>query len=249
MTELRGARVKKRLVVNEEEAGVVRRIYDPVLGREGPSLEVKAIAVRLNGEGLTFRGKPFHIAAVHRILTARTYTGVHHFNRKDSRTGESKPPQEWETVQVPVVIGDEDFEEARATLAARNPRKVPPRLVSNPTLLIGIARCGTCGDGMTLRTGKNERYRYYTCAGCAQKGPTVGTGRAISMAALHGMVIERMTEELLTPARLAILLEAFVDQSAEADSGRRARLALARQRQTGVERKLTRLLQMVSMVV
>ncbi len=55
---------------------------------------------------------------------------------------------------------------------------------------------------MTIRTGKSGRYRYYVCAGCAQKGPTVCPGRSIGMAALDGMVLKYFTDRLIQPARL-----------------------------------------------
>ena len=88
--------------------------------------------------------------------------------------------------------------------------------MGNPTLLTGIAKCGTCGSGMTLRTGKSGRYRYYTCAGCAQKGKTICPGRSISMAALDGMILEHLADRLFTPERLQVILEAFINQSAAA---------------------------------
>ena len=65
--ECSGVRIKKRLVLQEHEAQVVRPIFDLALGREGPTLGVKAIVTRLNGEGIRFREKPFHISNVHRI--------------------------------------------------------------------------------------------------------------------------------------------------------------------------------------
>lgn len=77
------------------------------------------------------------------------------------------------------------------------------RLVSSPTLLTGVARRATCGSGMTIWTGKSDKYRYYTCAGCAQKGKTVFPGRSIGMAALDGMVIEHLADKLRTPERWA----------------------------------------------
>jgi Recombinase zinc beta ribbon domain len=158
-------------------------------------------------------GKPFIViidGLDHRILTMATYIGVHQFNRRDSRTGEQKPPDQWEKCRVPALVTIDQFEQVRATLAARSPKKVSPRLVGNPTLLTGIARCGTCGGGMTLRPGKSGRYRYYTCAGCAQKGPTACAGRSINMAALDGLVLDNMTDKLLVPDRLAQILEAYL---------------------------------------
>jgi site-specific DNA recombinase len=244
--ERRGVRVKKRLVVEEAEARIVRSVYDLSLGCAGPALGVKAIAVRLNGQGLRFRGKPFHISNVHRILTSPTYAGTHSFNRRDSRTGQAKPADEWVTFTVPAIVPTEVFKKVQAVLAARSPKRTPPRVASGPILLTGPAQCGTCGSGMTIRTGKSGRYRYYTCAGCAQKGPTVCPGRSISMAALDGMVMEHLADRLLTPERLVKLLEAYIARSSEAEASFRQRLGMARQRATEVQAKITRLLQMVA---
>ena len=209
------------------------------------ALGVKAIVTRLNGEGVRLRGRPFHISNVYRILTSPTYAGTHFFNRREAKTGELKSRQEWISVDVPPLISSEDFERVQASLAARNPRKTPPRVVSGPTLLTGLAQCGTCGSGMTIRTGKSGRYRYYVCAGCAQKGPTICPGRSIGMAALDGMVLEHLTDTLFQPVRLARLLEAYVERSAEADASRKDRLAQGRRRHTETEGGVTRLLQLV----
>jgi site-specific DNA recombinase len=241
----RGQKVKKVLAIDEAEAAVVREIFDLALGRAAMPLGVKAIVNRMNGMGHQNRGKPFHISSIHRILTATTYTGAHHFNRREARTGRGKESREWIALTVPQVIATEDFEAVQASLHSRNPRRVPPRIVGNPTLLTGLARCATCGSGMTLRTGKSGRYRYYTCAGCAQKGKTVCPGRSISMAALDGMVLEHLADRLFTPERLTVILEAFIARSATADTNRRAQLAQARRALTEVEGRINRLLALV----
>lgn len=144
----------------------------------------KAIVKHLNGSGWQHRGKPFHISSVHRILTASTYIGTHHFNCRESRTGRGKPRDQWITLKVPEIMSPADFEQVQASLRSRNPKRVPPRVVGNPTLLTGIAKCASCGSGTTLRTGKSRRYRYYTCAGAGQKGKTTCARRSISMAGL-----------------------------------------------------------------
>ena len=216
------------------------------LGRSGPILGVKAIASRLNSDGIRFRGKPFHISNVHRILTAQTYAGTHQFNRRDSRTGNAKPPDEWVASTVPAIVTPEEHQQVQSSLAARSPKRTPPRIVSSPTLLTGIARCGSCGSGMTIRTGKSGRYRYYACAGCAQKGKTVCAGRSISMAALDGMVLENLAARLFTPERLTQVLQAYLERSVDADRDRRRKLATARQRATEIQGEITRLLTVVS---
>jgi site-specific DNA recombinase len=243
--EKRGHKVKKALAVHEDEAAVVRRIFDFALGRAGMALGVKAIVNHLNGSGHRYRGRPFHISSVHRILTATTYMGVHQFNRREARSGQGKAPEAWIPVTVPKIVTADEFDQVQASLRSRSPKRVPPRVVGNPTLLTGIARCGTCGSGMTLRTGKSGRYRYYTCAGCAQKGKTICPGRSISMAALDGMILEHLADRLFTPERLLVILEAFINQSAEAGAQRREQLQQARRALTEAQGKISRLLELV----
>ena len=243
--ERRGTKIKKVLVVDEPEAAVVRHIYQLALGAAGMPLGVKAIVNQLNANGIRLRGKPFHISSVHRILTARTYTGTLQFNRRNARTGRLKEADDWIEIKVPSIIDVEAFDQVQSSLRSRSPKRIAPRLVGNPTLLTGIARCATCDSGMTLRTGKSGRYRYYTCAGCAQKGKTLCPGRSMPMAALDGMVLEHLTDRLLTPERLTIVLHAFIARSAENEESRRGQLAQARRAVTEVEGRIDRLLQMV----
>jgi DNA invertase Pin-like site-specific DNA recombinase len=218
--EKRGTKTKKVLAVDDAEAAIVRRIYDLALGRAGMPIGIKAIVNELNASCVQCRGKPFHISAVHRILTTSTYAGTHYFDRREARTGRAKAAAQWVVVAVPPLVSIEEFEQVQASLHARSPRRVPPRVVGNPTLLTGLARCATCGSGMTLRTGKSDRYRYYTCAGAAQKGKTLCPGRSISMPDLDGAVLGHLVERLLTPDRLQIILEAYVARSAGAEAAR-----------------------------
>src|SRR5271166_1535296 len=117
--EKRGQKLKKVLAIDEAEAEVVRCIFNLALGRAGMPLGVKAIVNHLNGSGCQRRGKPFHISSVHRTLTATTYTGVHHFNCREARTGRSKEPELWIAVPVPQIIPPEDFEQVQASLRSR----------------------------------------------------------------------------------------------------------------------------------
>ena len=135
--EKRGQKVKKVLAVDDTEATVVREIFDLALGRAAMPLGVKAIVNRMNGTGRQNRGKPFHISSIHRILTATTYAGVHHFNRRESRTGRSKETGEWIALTVPHIIATEDFEAVQASLHSRNPKRVPPRVRWEPNVAHG----------------------------------------------------------------------------------------------------------------
>lgn len=241
----RGHRIKKVLVIEETEAALVRRIFAMHLGAEGGPIGVKAIAAKLNVEGARFRGKPFSISNVHRILTAETYAGRHWFDRVDSRTGQGKARDQWIASDVPALVSAEQFEQVRESLASRAPARCPPRTVTSPVLLTGIAVCGSCGSGMTLRTGKSGRYRYYTCAACAHRGKAC-SGRSMPMDHLDSLVLGAFAEQVLKPHRLAAILADYVAQSLEADARRRERLGRARKELTEAEGGKSRLMALVA---
>lgn len=66
-------------------------------------------------------------------------------------------------VPVDAIVDAGTFARATARRRSRAPAQVPPRIVTSPTLLTGLLKCGCCGAGMTLVTGKGGRYRYYKC--------------------------------------------------------------------------------------
>lgn len=107
----------------------------------------------------------------------------------NAKSGERKPQDQWVAVEVPPIVSREDFGRVQESLAARAPAWSHPRVISSPVLLTGIARCATCGGGMTLRTGKSGRYRYCTCASAAHRGKAVCPGRSVPMDDLDQLVI------------------------------------------------------------
>ncbi len=166
-------------------------------------LGVKAATSWLNERGhRTRRGARWGIGQLHKLLTSPTYKGDYSFNRKVWKTKEDKPETEQVAVAVDPIIEPSLFDAVQARLKARNPKTTPPRVVTGPILLTGIATCASCGGGMTLRTGKSGRYRYYTCATCAQQGKSACKGRSIPMDRLDTLVTERLAEMLFEPPRV-----------------------------------------------
>lgn len=139
-------------------------------GTTGP-MGVKAVANWLNDHGYrTRQGARWGIGPLHNMITSAVYKGEYRFNRKIWKTNEDKPVAEQIMVPVEPIIDGKTFDDLQAALKARNPKATPPRTVTGPILLTGLATCVSCHGGMTLRTGKSGRYRYYACATCAQKG-------------------------------------------------------------------------------
>ena len=241
--ETRGAKVKKKIEIDPLHADTVRLIYRLALEGDGTTgqMGVKNIVSYLNSRRIFTRdGGRWGIGQVHRILTRRTYMGEHEFNKR-SKTKELKPTSEIVTVPVPPIIDRETFEAVQKLLKARNPKVMPARVISGPTMLTGLIHCAKCGGAMTIRTGKGGRYRYYACSMKARQGPTACEGMAVPMEKLDDLVVNHLEKQLLQPERLETVLAAALDRREEHAERRREHIAELNKRSAESELRLKRL--------
>jgi len=211
VAEQRGAKLKKKLQIDVIEAETVRLIFRLIRegnGTSGP-MGVKAAASWLNANNYRTRaGARWGIGPLHKLITNPTYKGEYRYNQRDSRAKKLRSESEHIIIAIDPIIDPAVFDVVQAQLKARNPKVTPPRTVTGPTLLTGLATCASCQAGMTLRTGKSGRYRYYTCASAAQKGKSACTGRSVPMDKLDDLITARIMDDLLTPERVGNLLKA-----------------------------------------
>lgn len=210
--EKRGDKTKKKLVIDPKATETVKLIFKLFLegdGAAGP-LGVKHIAKWLNARGYkTPTGKAFYTSRVHAILTNETYAGTAWFNRKDTKTGEIRPRQDWISYSVPQIIPEETIQRVQMLLSARRPSKTPPRLSSSNVLLTGVAVCEGCGRPLMMTTGKGGAYRYYRCAGKHLKGECDGgVAMAIREEKLDELTLTALTDKLITPKRTQAIVAA-----------------------------------------
>ena len=211
-TDIAGSRgrKKKKLEINEAEAGIVRMIYDFYLrGIQGKTAGVKEIVKHLTERGLLMRGNAWSIQKVHRILSDSLYMGDYYFNVIDSKSQEKRQPTEWVKTSIPAIIDAAKFEQVRAQRELRAPAKTPPRLVSSPTLLTGLLKCGNCGGNMTLVTGKSGRYKYYKCTSRHNKGNHACTSRNLPMERTDQVVLTKLAEQVFAPERVNSMMIAL----------------------------------------
>ena len=218
--EKRGTRIKKRLEIDPVEAEIVRLMFRLLMegDRGSGPMGVKRIAVWLNSHGHRTRiGAAWGIGPIHALLTHPVYGGRMRFNRNEARTGRRKSEAEQVFADVPAIIDPPVFEQVQSLLKGRNPRVMPPRVVSGPTLLTGLAVCATCDGAMTLRTGTSKTgavHRYYTCSTCARSGKSVCKGRSIRMDKLDHLVTTHLVDRLLDPERLETMLSSLASRRA-----------------------------------
>ena len=241
--ETRGAKVKKKIEIDPLHADTVRLIYRLALEGDGTTgqMGVKNIVSYLNSRRIFTRdGGRWGIGQVHRILTRRTYMGEHEFNKR-TKTKELKPVSEIVTVPVPPIIDRDTFDAVQKLLKARNPKVMPSRVISGPTMLTGLIHCAKCGGAMTIRTGKGGRYRYYACSMKARQGPTACEGMAVPMEKLDDLVADHLEGQLLQPERLETVLAAALDRREEHAERRREHIAELNKRAAESELRLKRL--------
>lgn len=161
----------KMLVVNEREAGVVRRIFDLYLYHGWGYF---AIAKLLNQEGIPSRQrKEWSVRAVKLLLGNPAYKGTMVWNRMDSSKAKrkEKKPEDWIIVEgcLPAIVERDQWERVRERMNRAQPA---PRAVSSPHLLGGLLKCGNCGSSMSIGySGAGpRRYRVYRCSANKNKG-------------------------------------------------------------------------------
>ena len=152
-------RETKKLVINEEQARIVRRIYDEYA--KGKSMW--GIANLFNDEKIPPRrsGKGWRNSQVRDVLSDPVYKGMQVVNVHQNRKGLPKElPETAIQIQVPAIV-DEPVWNIAQERRKNNRRLQPPR--QSHWLLQGLITCGLCGYG--FRTEVTHSRRGYGCRG------------------------------------------------------------------------------------
>lgn len=240
--ETKGDSIKKKLAVEPKEAETVKeifRLFQHGDGTSGP-MGIRNIVNHLNTKGVNYRrGGKFYASLVYTVLTCTTYKGVHYFNKR-KKGGKTKDRSEWIPLDTPVIIKPAVFDRVQAGLAARAPTKTPPREINGPTLLTGIAKCST-GAGMTIRTGKAGRYKYYTCAKHVNQGACNCSRKSIPMDKLDEIVLGQLESRIFAPERLEAMLTELIHRARENATDHRIRIRVLNHKEREITAKLDRL--------
>lgn len=161
---------KGQIVVDEDQAAIVRRIYRDFLNGRG----AYRIARALNDDGIpAVKGGTWHKRSVEHILRNPAYTGVLAYGKTAVASPEvrkrigkklvffDQPRHAYVADAFPVIISPEDFEKAGNIRAGRS-AVVGKRSLSADYLLSGIAHC-RCGATLIGQSFSKGQYRYYRC--------------------------------------------------------------------------------------
>ncbi len=222
-----------RLVVDEEQAEVVRRIFSLYLRGEG----YRSIAHQFNAEGITpprprsqrRKRAAWSVSALRSMLLNPIYKGEYIWGRsewiKDHDTGKRKryerPESEWvrRTDEAWRIVTPETWEAVHQSMLKRSHRYQRTRSGTfngqakgqrshSKYLLSGFLECAECGGGFFTVT----RGTHYGCGWHRDRGPEVcGNRIRVLRADLEGRVLGAIQSEILVPENVQYIVEQAVN--------------------------------------
>ncbi|KJS20286.1 MAG: DNA recombinase [Clostridiaceae bacterium BRH_c20a] len=159
----------RQLEVDEEEAQIVRLVFDLFTGKTSKQIEgINGIAKYLTSLGIPTKKKvgQWHRQVVRQILFNETYTGIFYQNRwncegmlynkfktEDKISIKQRPKEEQISVRIPVIIEEGQFQYCQLLLEQSRRRWAGTS--KKNYLLSGLLRCGNCGNTLTGHTTTN----------------------------------------------------------------------------------------------
>lgn len=228
-----------RLVICEEEAAVVRRIFREYA--DGKSYQ--QIISGLNRDGLkTKRGNAFGSNSLHDLLHNEKYIGVLIYGQSPYREDGSRNTHSKDLAHairienaIPAIIDRELFDTVQRRME-QNKRQQggrPPTVRQYP--LRGRVFCEDCKSAMTISTSL-QKYNYYRCTG--KKRLHNCDMPPISADQLERRVAEAVRLALGNPKDANGLIRILRDQAEKLQGGAVARLQALLQREREINKKL-----------
>jgi site-specific DNA recombinase len=200
--------INKVLVVNEEEAHVVRLIFD--FSENG--LGYKAIVSRINEMGYrTKRGCDFSINTIKTILDNPIYIGKIRFNMYENWSEKHRKGKNKDYILVDgkhkAIISQEQWDRVQKI---RKKRSQKPAQSHAPFILSGLIKCPQCGYGMVpglSKGSKGKKYRYYVCGKHHNMGSTVCRANSIRAERAEQQVFDELKRIVSEPYVLKRVVE------------------------------------------
>lgn len=241
------------LVIIEEEAAIVRRIFEQYAAGRSP----REIAGELNAEKVPPpRGKFWQASTINGnrkrangMLQNPIYDGRLIWNRvrmvKDPDTGKRisrvNPQSDWQEESVPHlrIVPADIF----ALVNGRKTRALSDKPIKKQArILSGLLRCGVCGAGMSIKD-KMGRVTRIMCTQ-AKEARSCANTRPYVLDEIETTVIDGLRSRLDDPKLLNYYVDCYNDEHRKLYSGQGAAKEKARQRLAAAEREYERILQM-----
>ena len=184
--------IDKKFTVNEEEAPIVKRIFEMYLAGK----TMVDIIRYLNENGLkTSYGNSYNKSSIRRILTNRKYLGIYIYRDIEIPGG------------VPQIIDEVTFEQAQMLLEKNKKAPARAKAAEENYLLTTRLFCGHCSCAMTGMSGKSKTgkiHQYYACV--AQRRHDSCEKKAVQKAYIEDAVVEGV---------MSVLTDGYINEIAQ----------------------------------
>jgi len=205
-------RERKRLVVNEKEAELVRHIFTRFI-QTGSTTE---LAKELNAQryltkswttksGELRAGGRWNKGHLYRLLNNPLYIG------EVSHKGKRYPGEQ------EAIVPRRLWDQAHAILTQHYRARGVQTRSKTPALLRGVIRCAHCGCSMgpTYTKRRGKMYRYYICLHASKNGHAACPIRTVPAGEIERAVVDQLRALLRSPEIVAETVRAARDQHAE----------------------------------
>lgn len=181
-------RETKRIFVNEDEAGVIRRIF----GRYIEKRSALEVVKELNESGITTKK---HTTLQGKVVGGKrfTNTGITQILKNVIYLGKVKYSGELYAGLHDRIISDETFNKAQEILSENRVSRIAVRNTKTNGLLTQLARCRSCNSPMSLTYTKKpsqKAYRYYICMRAQKEGRHICPTKSVSAQHFEDQVID-----------------------------------------------------------
>ncbi|MGF2920811.1 recombinase RecB, partial [Staphylococcus aureus] len=213
---------KNDLVIDENEAHIVREIFDLYLNH---NKGLKAITTILNQKGYrTINQKPFSVFGVKYILNNPVYKGYVRFNNHQNwavqrRSGKSDKN---DVILVKgkheAIISEDVFDQVHEKLASKSFK--PGRPIGGDFYLRGLIKCPECGNNMVCRrtyykTKKSKERtikRYYICSLFNRSGSSACHSNAINAEVVERVINVHLNRILSQPNVIKQIASSVIEE-------------------------------------
>ena len=200
---------KNDLVIEENEANIVREIFDLYLNH---NKGLKAITTILNKKGYrTIKKNPFSVFGVKYILNNPVYKGFVRFNNHQNWSVQRRSGKSDENDVILVkgkheaIISEEVFDQVHEKLASKSFK--PGRPIGGDFYLRSLIKCPECGNNMICRrtyykTKKSKERtikRYYICSLFNRSGSSACHSNSINAEVVERVINVHLNRILSQP--------------------------------------------------
>jgi site-specific DNA recombinase len=194
-----------RLVVNEEEAAVVRSIYELYLENQSLLATVQELNRRgkktkqwITKKGRKRGGNPFNKVSLYSLLTNILYLGKIDFQGEVYKA------------EHPAIVEEELWRRVQRLLRRNGGNGGKQVRNKYGALLKGLIYCVPCQAAMTHTytvRNHNKRYRYFVCSRAQKQGWAICPTKSLPAAEIERFVVDRIRCIGTDPKLLAITVE------------------------------------------